>query len=267
MSQALTLCLDLGNSNLLAGVFDPAGDIVLRFRKTSSQGASADEYGIFLKAALRENGLDPARVDRIGVCSVVPDAVYSIRRACLKYFSLEPFLLQAGVKTGLSVAYRNPLEVGADRIANAVAAVRRHPGRDCVIADFGTATTVDVVTAERKYLGGAIAPGMRISMEALEQRTARLPSVEIDRPAAACGRTTVESIQSGLYWGHVGMVRELIAQIRRECLPAAGQPPVLLATGGFSSLFADAGLFDAVLPDLVLEGLHQAMVLNQGKNP
>lgn len=260
----MTLCLDVGNSNILGGTFDAAGQIGLRFRKTSSQSASADEYGIFLKAALRENGLDPSSVSRIGVCSVVPDTIYSLRRACRKYFDIDPFLLRAGVKTGLSIAYRNPLEVGADRIANAVAASRRYPGRDCIIADFGTATTFDVLSGGKKYLGGAIAPGMRISMEALEQQTARLPSVEILRPETACGRSTIESIQSGLYWGHVGMVRELVARISAECFAASPNtpPPVVIATGGFSQLFVDAQLFDAILPDLVLEGLYQAMALN-----
>ena len=142
-----TLCLDVGNSNILAGLYEADGAPGLRFRKTSTGGASADEYGIFLKSALRENGVDPALISRIGICSVVPDSVYSIRRACQKYFGIEPFLLKAGVKTGLSIAYRNPAEVGADRIANAIAASRLYPGKDCIVADFGTATTFDVLTA------------------------------------------------------------------------------------------------------------------------
>jgi len=259
----LTLCLDVGNSNIFGGTFNADGSIGLRFRKTSSQSASADEYGIFLKSALRENGLDPVDVKRIGICSVVPDTIYSLRRACQKYFNIEPFLLRAGVKTGLSIAYRNPLEVGADRIANAVATSLRYPGRDCIVADFGTATTFDVIAGGKKYLGGAIAPGMRIGMEALELQTARLPSVEILKPEVACGRSTVESIQSGLFWGHVGMVRELLQRIGAECFASPGaMPPVVVATGGFSHLFADSGLFDAILPDLVLEGIYQAIALN-----
>lgn len=262
MKNQLTLCLDVGNSNILGGTFNADGSIGLRFRKTSSQSASADEYGIFLKAALRENGLDPALVERIGICSVVPDTIYSLRRACRKYFDIDPFLLRAGVKTGLAIAYRNPLEVGADRIANAVAVSNRYPGRDSIVADFGTATTFDVISGDKKYLGGAIAPGMRISMEALEQQTARLPSVEILKPDVACGRSTIESIQSGLFWGHVGMVRELISRITTECFAASPQAPVIVATGGFSQLFTDSKLFDAILPDLVLEGLFQAMALN-----
>jgi type III pantothenate kinase len=255
-----SLCMDLGNTNIYAGLFSPGGDILLRFRKTSSAQASADEHGIFLRSVLRENGFDPSEVDRIGVCSVVPDAVYSVRRACQKYFGLEPFFLQAGARTGLQIAYRNPLEVGADRIANAIAAVKRYPGRDCLIADMGTATTVDAVSADRRYLGGAIIPGLRIAMESLEKRTAKLPAVEIVKPERACGRSTAESIQAGLYFEHLGAIKELSARIGAECF---GQTkPLLLATGGLSQLFADSGLFDAILPDLVLEGLREAMLMN-----
>lgn len=259
-SADLTLCIDLGNSNLYAGVYDKNESILLRFRKASSQGASADEYGIFLKAALRENGIEPSRIGRIGICSVVPDAVYSMRRACTKYFDCEPFLLKAGVKTGLKIAYRNPAEVGADRIANAVAASRRYPDKDCIVVDFGTATTFDVLSADKTYLGGAIAPGLRISMEALEQNTARLPSVEILKPEHAVGRSTVESIQSGLFYGHRGMIREVVERISDECF--GGKKAIVLGTGGFSVLFNEDPLFDAILTDLVLEGLKAAMDMN-----
>lgn len=255
------LCLDVGNSTIYAGIYDGENEGGLRFRKTSNQGSSADEYGIFLRSALRENDVDPDSIRRIGICSVVPDTVYSLRRACMKYFSIEPFLLRAGVRTGLSIAYRNPLEVGADRIANAVAAIRRYPGKNCIVVDFGTATTFDVVSADRRYLGGAIAPGLRIGMEALEQRTARLPSVEILKPETAIGRSTVESIQSGLFFGHAGMARELIAQISTESF--GEERPIVLATGGFSQLFTDYGIFDAILPDLVLEGLFHTMNMNE----
>jgi type III pantothenate kinase len=260
-ADTYTLTLDVGNSNIYAGVHNASGEIILRLRKTSSGGASADEYGIFLRTALRENKLDPSRIKRIGICSVVPDVIYSLRRACDKYFSIEPFVLKSGIRTGLQIAYRNPLEVGADRIANAVAASRLYPDRDCIIVDFGTATTFDVLSASKKYLGGAIAPGLRIGMEALEKNTARLPSVEIVRPELTCGRSTIESIQSGLYFGHLGMVREITNRICQECFN--NKPALILATGGFSSLFAQADLFDAILPDLVLDGLFFAMALNE----
>ncbi len=262
-AAGLTLCLDVGNSNLYAGVYDKNQNILLRFRKTSHGGSSADEYGVFLKSVLRENNIDPLQVDSIGICSVVPDAIYSIRRACIKYFASEPFLLQAGVKTGLHIMYRNPQDVGADRIANAVAVGVRFPNINCIVVDFGTATTFDTISASKKYLGGAILPGLRISMEALEERTARLPSVEIVAADLACGRTTIESIQAGLFFGHMGMIKEISSRISQECF--SGEKVLLIATGGFASLFADSGLFDHILPDLVLEGLYHTMQINKSE--
>ncbi|AFG38852.1 type III pantothenate kinase [Spirochaeta africana] len=276
-SDGLVLCLDVGNSQVYAGLFDEAGTIALRFRQYSGKGVSADEYGVFLKSALRENGFDPQHITSIVMCSVVPDRVYSIRRACAKYFAIEPLLLQAGVRTGLQVGYRNPLEVGADRIANAVGAAELYPGRNCIIADLGTATTLEALTGDRRYLGGSIAPGLRLSMEVLEQNTAKLPAVEILSAEAACGRSTVESIQSGLYFGHLGMMRELVTRIREECFDSerssavsqlsegaaeAGEP-LVIGTGGFAHLFADAGIFDVIEPDLVLFGLYVTLRRNQ----
>jgi type III pantothenate kinase len=258
-----TLCLDVGNSNLYGGVYKPDGAIELRFRKTSAAGSSADEYGLFLKSVLRENCIDPSSITCIGICSVVPDVVYSLKRACIKYFGLEPFLLKAGVKTGLNILYRAPQEVGANRIANAVAAARRYPDQNIIIVDCGTATTFDTITSERKYLGGAICPGLRIGMEALEKKTARLPAVEILRPSHTCGKTTVESIQSGLFFGHIGLIKEISSRIAAECFGTS--PWILLGTGGFSTLFADSALFHAVEPDLVLEGLYYTMILNGEK--
>jgi len=255
-----SLCLDVGNSNIYAGVVDGDGGLVLRFRKTSTISSSADEYGVFLRAALRENGIDPSSIGRIALSSVVPDTTFSIRRACQKYFGMEPFVLQAGVKTGLQIAYKNPLDVGADRIANAVGAIARYPDRDIIVVDMGTATTVDAIEGGKKYIGGSILPGLRISVEALEEKTAKLPIVEIAIPEHACGRSTTESIQAGIYWGHYGAIRELVSRMSAECF--SGTKPVVLGTGGFSQLFADAGIFDELVPDLVLEGIYRALLLN-----
>lgn len=274
-ADQLTLCLDVGNSQVYAGLFDGAGNIALRFRQYSGKGISADEYGVFLKAALRENGFEPDYVQRIALCSVVPDRVYSIRRACSKYFGIDPLILQAGVRTGLQIGYSNPLEVGADRIANAVGAAELYPNRNCIIADLGTATTMEALTADRRYLGGAIAPGLRLSMEVLEQNTAKLPAVEILSAKAACGRSTVESIQSGLYFGHLGMMRELVTRIRKECFTGneidrdpgmEKHNPLIIGTGGFAHLFTDAGLFDVIEPDLVLVGLYVTLRRNDVRN-
>ncbi|MEM7355546.1 MAG: type III pantothenate kinase [Acidobacteriota bacterium] len=255
----MILSLDVGNSLIVAGVFD-GDNLRLQFRMTTQAKPSSDELGVFLRAALRENDLDPAAITAIAICSVVPDLDHSLRNACLKYFELEPFLLQPGVKTGLKIKYRDPREVGADRIAASIAASQRFPDRNLIVVDFGTATTVEVISARREYLGGAILPGLRLSMEVLGAKTARLPTVEIVEPAMAAGRSTVESIQSGLYHGTLGAVRLLIERIIEESF--AGEQPVLIATGGFSSLYRNERDFDHVIPDLILHGLRLALEMN-----
>jgi type III pantothenate kinase len=255
----MKLCIDIGNSQIYGGLFD-GDELLSRFRKITQRGASSDELGLFFRQVVRENNNDPGEIDAIGFCSVVPDLNHSLVNACQRYFDINPFVLRAGVKSGLKICYKNPAEVGADRIAGAVGAVARHPGRNIIIVDFGTATTVEAVNSSREYLGGAIVPGLGISMRALEQNTARLPKVEIVRPGKACGRSTIGSIQSGLYWGHVGLVREICNRISLECFGAS--KPVVIGTGGFAGLLADAGLFSEVQPDLVLEGVKITQEMN-----
>ena len=256
----MLLTLDVGNSQIHGGVFD--GDTLrLQFRKTTQPIGSSDEFGVFLRAVLRENGFDPAGVDRVAICSVVPPVAYPLRAACVKYFDCEPFVLQAGVKTGLKIRYRNPAEVGADRVACAIAAAQRHPQRDVLVVDCGTATTVEVITATGDYLGGAIMPGVGISAEMLASRTAKLPRVEIARPESALGRTSAESIQSGLYHGHVGAIRNLLALLTAEAFN--GQRPQMIGTGGFARMFEAENLFDEIVPELVLFGLKHAEQLNR----
>jgi type III pantothenate kinase len=245
-------------------VYDGA-DLRATFRRTSSIRASSDEFATFFRAALRENGIDPEAIVMAGICSVVPDAIHSLRNCFRKYFRFEPFLLEPGVKTGLKIRYRNPLEVGADKIANAMGAVELFPGRNILIVDFGTATTLCAVSKEREYLGGIITPGLAISMTALESKTARLPAVEIVRPTEVLGRSTVESIQSGLYYGTLAAVRWLVDSVTREYF--ANEPPAIVATGGFGRLFEPEGLFDDFVPELPLIGVRRAVELwrTQGK--
>lgn len=252
------LCLDVGNSHVYGGLFS-GQDIILRFRHTSKTSTS-DELGIFLKSVLRENQCNPDDIDAIAICSVVPQLDYSLRAACIKYFSKEPFFLQSGVKTGLNIRYNNPSDVGADRIANAIAASHRYPNTHLIIIDFGTATTFCVVNAQKTYLGGAILPGMRLSVEALSNNTAKLPTVEIVKMEQALGRSTVESIQSGIFYGAVGACRELTNRMKQEIFNE--QPVLVLATGGFASLFEHQRLYDQHLPDLVLQGIRIAAEMN-----
>lgn len=255
----MILALDVGNSQIFGGVYEK-DQLKFRFRKTSKTGASSDEIGIFLRSVLRENGMDPAKVQNIAMCSVVPDVVHSMKNACKKYFNINPFLLQAGVKTGLKISYRNPLEVGADRIANAISGTHLYPGKNLLIVDLGTATTFCAISNTKDYLGGSIVAGMRLQMEALENQTAKLPSVEIISMERALGRSTVESIQSGLYYGHLGTMREIIQQMTEECFN--GEKPFVIGTGGFSSLFEAEKIFDVIQPDLVLMGMMVALKLN-----
>lgn len=255
----MLLCLDVGNTHILGGVFD--GDrLKATFRRTSSVRASSDEFALFFRAVLRENDVDSAQIRMAGICATVPDAVHSLQNCFRKYFRFEPFVLQPGVKTGLKIRYRNPLEVGADKIANAVGGLIRFPNRNLLIADFGTATTLCAVSKDKEYLGGIITPGIQISMSALESKTARLPAVEIVRPAEVLGRSIVESIQSGLYYGTLATLRSLSALVIEEHFPT--DKPVLLGTGGFSRLFIREQLFDAFIPELPLIGLRRAVELS-----
>ncbi|MCM2324407.1 MAG: type III pantothenate kinase [Oligoflexia bacterium] len=256
----MILALDIGNSQIHGGVF-VGQEIKFQFRKNTKNSNSSDEFGLFLKAVLRENGIEPKEVREIVLCSVVPDVLHSIGSACIKYFDIHPVNLQPGSKTGLKIKYRNPLEVGADRIANAIAGTYLYPGQNLVLVDFGTATTYDVVTADKEYLGGMIMPGLRISMEALELRTAKLPAVEILTPGELVGRSTVESIQSGLYYGNAFALRGITEQIKKDYFK--GQSTMVVGTGGFSRLFEKADLFDAIVPELVLIGLYRTLQLNK----
>lgn len=255
----MILVLDIGNSQIFGGVFEDA-NLRLQFRRATRAENTSDELGLFLRQVLRENGFEPGNVTAVAICSVVPDMVHSVRNAILKYFGMRPFLLEPGARTGLNIRYRNPLEVGSDRIAGAIAAASLFPGKNVVIVDFGTATTIDALTGDRDYLGGLIMPGLRVAMESLGTRTARLPKVEIRKPPELLGRSTVESIQAGLYYGNVAILRHLGAEVRERYF--AGRPTVLVGTGGFARLFEDEGVFDAHIPELVLLGLREALLLN-----
>lgn len=256
----MTLCIDIGNTQIHGGIFDN-GNLRLQFRKTSRSQFSSDEIGIFLRSVLRENNFDTNSIKEISICNVVPDLLHSIVRGCIKYFQINPFILKPGVKTGLKIKYRNPLEVGTDRISNAIAATKLFPNKNLVIIDFGTATTFDVITKVKEYLGGIIIPGVRLSMESLNKNTAQLPNVEIYKPQNVVGRSTEESIRSGLYYGQKAIVESIKKQIISEAFN--NENVMMIATGGFSSLFENENLFDIVIPDLVLIGLYEALQLNK----
>lgn len=254
----MLLCLDVGNSHIYGGLFVKE-EICLRFRHTSKISTS-DEFGVFLKSVLRENSYDPQMVTRIAICSVVPQVEYSLRSACIKYFSITPFFVQSGIKTGLNIRYNSPKDVGADRIANAIAAVAKFPDTNLIIIDFGTATTFCAVNAKKVYYGGAIIPGVRLAVDALANNTAKLPSVEIVKVENAVGCSTIASMQSGIFYSFVGSSLELIKRIKQEKF--VDQKVVVIATGGFASLFIDHNIYDYHLPDLVLHGIKRAADMN-----
>ncbi len=249
----MLMCLDVGNTQIHGGIYEGAA-LKFQFRRNTSVGLSSDELGVFLRSVLRENGVDHNEITDIAICSVVPHMDYSLKSACIKYFTEKVMFVRPGLKTGLRIKYSNPLEVGADRIVNSVAAKNIYPDKNLIVVDFGTATTLDAISKEGDYLGGAILGGAKLMVSALESKTARLPSVEIKKPENACGVTTVESIQSGLYWSTFGGVKELIHQITKEKF--RGDPPIVIGTGGMGQLFRESGLFEVYTPELVLKGLY-----------
>ena len=252
----MLLCLDVGNTHIVGALFE-GKNLKLRLRYATSQIGTADQFGIFLRNILEINGIDYTKVTVTALCSVVPGANFTIRHAFTGYFpKAELFVLQAGVKTGINIKYKNPAEVGADLIAGAIGAVDAFPNKNLIVVDLGTATTLVAVSKKSDFLGGVIMPGIRLSMESLKSNTAKLMEVDIEEPDTYLGQSTRECIQRGLYFGHLGAMREIVAGYNRELF--AGEPAVVIGTGGFSQLFKDQKIFDAILPDLVSQGIRIA---------
>lgn len=256
----MLLCLDVGNTHILGGVFDNNKQVA-RFRYATHLIGTADQFGIFLLNILQANTIAPEKISATALCSVVPSCDFTIRHTLTLYLNAPLFILQAGVKTGLNIKYKNPNEVGADRIANAIGGVQAFPNKNLIIIDMGTATTLCAINKKRDYLGGTILSGMRLSMESLKTNTAKLMEVDIETPATYIGRSTRESIQAGLYYGQLGALKEIIAGYKREVFHE--EPIRVIGSGGFAQLYREKALFDVILPDLVLEGLCMAYKLNQ----
>lgn len=252
----MKLCLDVGNSHIFGGVFE-GESIKLKFRYETKQTSTSDQLGLFLKGVLRENGIDTQKIKHIGISSVVPGLDYSLGSACIKYFNIEPFFLQPGVKTGLKIKTSHPNEVGSDLIASAIAGLARFPDKNLIIIDFGTATTYSAVNKAKEFLGVIIQAGIRVSMEALQANAAKLPPVRIMKPEKVLGKNTIHCIQSGLYYGQLGAMREIISNMTRDTFK--GEKPVVIGTGGFSTLFDGENIFNTIEPDLVLDGIRLAL--------
>ena len=246
----MMLVVDAGNTNIVFAVHDGMEWRGIFRIRTDAQRTS-DEYAVWLLTLLEHRGIKPALVSRAVIGTVVPAALYHLRRLCRDWFNVEPLVARSNLDWGFEIKVDNPAEVGADRLLNALAAHRRYTGPLMVI-DFGTATTFDVVDRDGAYIGGAIAPGINLSIEALHQAAARLPRIGIGRPQAVIGRATVPAMQSGLYWGYIGMIEGLTTRIKAEF----DAPLKVLATGGLAPLFSEGTtIIDQIDPDLTLDGL------------
>lgn len=254
----MILVIDVGNTNIVVGLME--GQEVRHTFRISTQDRTTDELGALLLQLLSHRKVDPGALSGCIVSSVVPTAVYTVEKACRRYLGVEPLILgRDRLKTGMNVRTDNPREVGADRIVNSVAALHKW-GAPIIIVDMGTATTLDCVNAAGEYVGGAIAPGFKISEEALFSRTAKLPRIEVQRPPAAIGKNTVHAMQSGLLYGYVGLVDSLARRLRAELDPKAR----VVATGGLASLIAnDSETIEEVDTHLTLRGLALIFQWNQ----
>ena len=246
----MLLVIDVGNTNMVLGVYKDT-ELLDHWRISTDGQRTTDEYGVLIRELFYLNDLRADDINAIIISSVVPPVVPTLERMCQRYFGLSPLLIGPGVKTGMDIRYDNPREVGADRIVNAVAAYEKYGG-PVIIVDFGTATTFCAVDAKGVYLGGSICPGIGISTEALVQRTAKLPRIELKRTDSVICRNTIESMQAGVFYGFVGQVEGIVSRMRRELDMSAR----VVATGGLAVVIAPATkTIDVVEPMLTLEGL------------
>lgn len=254
----MLLSIDIGNTNITLGLYRNQ-ELVVAWRLATDHERMQDEYGLQMLGLLRHAGFNPEDVHGVALASVVPPLTGTFLRACDNYIGQPVLVVDAGVKTGVCIRYEDPKAVGADRVVDAAAVQHLYGGPACVV-DFGTATTFDAISAEGDYLGGAIAPGIRIAAEALFQRTAKLPRVELAHPPSAIGRNTVHSMQSGLLFGYVGLVEGMVARFRAEL----GPEMKVIGTGGLAEIIAaETEVIQILAPWLTLDGLRIIWDMNQ----
>jgi len=244
------LVMDMGNTNTVLGVYR-GEDLIAQWRLTTRRNQTSDEYGILIKNLFLHAQIDTRELDAIIISSVVPPLLPALERMAREYFDIDPLVVEPTMDVGISILYDDPKEVGADRIVNAVAAFRKFGG-PLIVVDFGTATTFDAISRRGEYLGGAIVPGITISMQALFEQTAKLPRIELSKPHAVIGKNTVASMQAGMIFGYAALVDGIVARMIHEM----GETPTVIATGGLAGLVAsETRAIGKVDPYLTLDGL------------
>ena len=247
----MLMVLDVGNTNIVLGVYDD-DKLLVHWRVSTDRQKTADEYGMLVNDLFLYGGVKLADINAVVISSVVPPLIVPLTRMCERYFGVDPLVVGPGVKTGICIKYENPREVGADRIVNAVAALEKYGG-PLIVVDFGTATTFCALSETRDYLGGAIAPGIGISTEALFQRAAKLPRIELMKPKSVICRNTIASMQSGIIFGFVGQVDEIVRRMQIEMNDVGGK---VVATGGLANLIAEESHTITVVESfMTIEGL------------
>ena len=250
----MILVSDVGNTNIVLGIYDEK-NLIAEWRLSTDPIRTADEFGIQIFQLFFQSKIDPRKIEGVIISSVVPNIMYSLEHMVRKYFDVSPIIIGPGVKTGINIKYDNPKEVGADRIVNAVAAHDLYK-KPLIIIDFGTATTFCAVTKNGDYLGGTICPGIRIASEALFQKAAKLPRIELVKPETVICKNTVASMQSGIINGYIGQVEYLVSRMKKEMMGKGESKPFVVATGGLATLIAgESSSVDLINRNLTLEGL------------